>query len=98
MFSNIPKITLFEIKLLIKVHLILRAGPTEIPNQNLTTFPNLFYVKNPLAVSNFPNELRLKSSFFEINPVAPFCLSFLFLCFQGSVLETEHTPKLVFDD
>ena len=49
MFSNIPKITLFEIKLLIKVRLILRAEPTETPNQNLRPFPNLFRRKESIG-------------------------------------------------
>ena len=85
MFGNVSKITLFEVKLLIKFHFILCAGANWDSKLDSKTIPALVLMP----------ELRSKSEFFEVSHVAPFCVPFWFLCFKGSVLEAEYTPRLV---
>ena len=58
-------------------------------------FQTFFDIMNQLKVLNFPNELRLKSSFFEVNPCYTIFHEILVYLPSDSVLEIEHIPRLV---
>ena len=55
-FDNVLKIVFYEIKLPIKIHLILCAGIIGTQTQK------------PRLLSEFPNKLWLKHMFFEVTP------------------------------
>ena len=66
-----------------------------LENKNQDHFLAYFDVPNLVVISIFPNKLLLKGTFFEVSPLTPFCMKFLFIYFKGSVLKTEHILELV---
>ena len=63
MFSNIAKIALFEIKLSIKVCLILRAGQIETSNQNLIPLSDLFQCHRSIGCLRFDKRATVEKLF-----------------------------------
>ena len=54
-----------------------------------------FDATNPMVVSNLSNEPPLKITFFEVSLIVSIFVKFQQLDIRSSVLETEHTPRLV---
>ena len=82
-------------QLSIKICLVLRVGTIgrwiRIWDHSWTYFD----ITNPMIILELPNKLQLKNTIFEVSTIAPLCVSFCFLCFQGYVLEIEHIHELV---
>ena len=80
MFSDISKITFFEAKLSIRDVSFCMHDKLGLQIRIRGHFLNPFDFMSPLAFSKFLNKLRLKSSFFEVSPFAPFYVSFRYIC------------------
>ena len=85
-FGDVSKISLFEAKLSIKLCLVLRAWPTESPNQNLRPLLDLFRHHKSTGCSRIAKRAIVEMLIFQGNLLwycfwVPLCFCFFFLSF-----------------
>ena len=73
--------------------LVLHIGPLKIKNRD--HFPTCFDTTNLMAISELPNELRLKCAFSEVIPITLFWVQFWFIyfCFGNRTYHWTHSDE-----
>ena len=94
-FVNVWKHALRDQNCYFNCYLDLRAGITGDRNQKVNMSMDLFRCHESHGGLRILKWASVRKLFFEVSNLAPFCMKIQFMHFQGSVLENEHTPRLV---